>query len=152
WVMRGGDPDHPVLAYEYRPTRSGSIVSELLGDYHGKVISDAYSGYNVLNGMPEITRAACWAHARRNFINARDTGGPSKELEWILDEIGKLYRIEKDLRAVGPPKRRKVRRREALPILKQLFGRFDLLREQTPPTSLFGKAVRYAIDEQERLM
>lgn len=152
WTLRGGESEHPVIAYEYRPTRSGSVVAELLGGYSGAVISDAYSGYNVLDGMQKIKRAGCWAHARRNFINVREAAGTTPEVDWILAEIGKLYRIEKDLRGVGPPKRRKVRRQVALPILNELFHRFDLLREQTPPTSLLGKAVRYALDERDRLL
>ena len=52
-----------------------------------------------------ITLAGCWAHARRNFYEAREQA-PQRS-GWILRQIGHLYRIEDTLRRsqAGPKKR-----------------------------------------------
>jgi transposase len=53
-----------------------------------------------------ITLVGCWAHARRNFYEAREQA-PQRG-GWILRRIGRLYRIEENLRRgkVGPNTRR----------------------------------------------
>jgi len=66
WVYRGGDPDHPVLSYQYHPTRSGQVPLSFLDGYRGYIQTDGYSGYNALARSAGIERVGCWAHARRN--------------------------------------------------------------------------------------
>ncbi len=43
----------------------------MLGGYTGVVVSDGYSGYNILSNA---TRAGCWAHARRKWVEAMPNG------------------------------------------------------------------------------
>jgi len=41
---------------------------KFLGDYHGYVQTDGYAGYNFLDLNEAIIHLACWAHARRKFV------------------------------------------------------------------------------------
>ena len=34
WVMRGGDPEHPALLYQYHPSRGKEIPPLYLEEYH----------------------------------------------------------------------------------------------------------------------
>jgi len=68
WLYRGGAPDKPALVYQYAPSRSGQVAEDFIGDYQGYVQSDAFAGYNRLEGKPHIRLMGCWAHARRKFF------------------------------------------------------------------------------------
>jgi len=71
WVYRGGQPDRPVLLYQYHPTRSGKVALDFLDDYHGYIQSDDFAGYDHLDQKPDIVHLGCWAHARRKICQSR---------------------------------------------------------------------------------
>lgn len=79
--------------YQFEPTRSGSIATELLASYEGPVVSDGFSGYNRLKKNPKINLAHCWFHARRQFKDIE--GNYPKECKEILELMRKLFRVEK---------------------------------------------------------
>jgi transposase len=68
WVYRGGQPERPVLLYEYQRTRSGRMALDFLDDYQGYIQSDDFAGYDHLDQKPDIVHLGCWAHARRKFV------------------------------------------------------------------------------------
>ena len=51
-VFLGGSPGQPVVDYQYHPTRSGTIPSEVLRDYNGFIQTDGYEGYQELGSRP----------------------------------------------------------------------------------------------------
>ncbi len=57
---------HRICIAIYHPGRSGEFIKEDLGDYKGKITTDAYSGYNILG----LIRGLCNNHARRKFFYA----------------------------------------------------------------------------------
>jgi hypothetical protein len=65
-----GDQEHPVIVYDYTPTRERAGPDKFLGDFRGYLQADAYSGYDSFftpeRGMIEV---GCWMHGRRYFIN-----------------------------------------------------------------------------------
>ena len=97
WVFRRGDPDRPILIYQYHPTRAGDVANAFLRDFHGTVQTDGYSGYDFLDIREAIRHIGCWAHARRKFTDVtrslgknRKTGAADRALKYIR----KLYGIE----------------------------------------------------------
>jgi len=46
WALRLEDRDHPLLYYEYAPTRSGAVVERLLDGFQGYLQTDAYADYD----------------------------------------------------------------------------------------------------------
>lgn len=77
--------------YFFRPTRSGQVIKEVLGDYAGPVLTDGFSGYNALDEA-KVHKAYCWAHARRNFIEL-ESHDPS--VRPILDDIDELFGVDR---------------------------------------------------------
>ena len=67
-----------------------------------------------------IKLAGCWAHARRNFYEAREQA--PQRCGWILRQIAHLYRIEEDLRRshAGARKRAAVRSSQSRLICQRL--------------------------------
>ena len=60
--------------------------------------NDGYSGYEQIGG-PGLKRAACWAHARRYFVQAHEVAaeGDLTALR-IVEATGELYAVEKEAR------------------------------------------------------
>lgn len=161
WVFRGGDPDKPVLIYQYHPTRSGEVPRDFIKDYQGYIQTDGYKGYNGLDEDSGIIHLGCWAHARRKFhevIKARQPvkkGKPQKpgSAEKAMNFIGKLYQVESraDQAELSPDQRRELRQVEAVPVLEAFKKWLDKRGQQTPPQGLLGKAINYTLDQWDRL-
>ena len=58
--------------FEFRLGRDREGPKQFLGNFEGILQSDGYAAYNEVDG-PKIVYAACWAHARRKFIDAVKT-------------------------------------------------------------------------------
>jgi transposase len=161
WVFRGGDPDRPVLIYQYHPTRSGDVPKNLVNGYQGYIQTDGYKAYNFLDQKEGITHLACWAHARRKFhevIKARQPtkkGKPQKtgSAEKAMSFIGKLYQLESraDKAELSFDQRYELRQAEALPVLEAFKKWLDKRSQQTPPQGLLGKAINYTLNQWGRL-
>jgi transposase len=152
WVMRGGDPDHPLILYEYRISRSGDFLADRLSGYHGTIVTDGYGGYDYLASLSGIELAACWAHVRRYFFQAHELAKSAEGPLHVLAEIKKLYRIEESHAQSGPSRRRKARERESVPIIEALHEFLEKEEAQVVPSSRYGKAIRYARESWPRLL
>ena len=64
WLFRTGKEGPPIVLYDYRPTRSGTVPQEFLNGFEGYLHVDGYQGYQ---RIPGVTLVGCWAHARRGF-------------------------------------------------------------------------------------
>ena len=102
--------DHGYTIYDYRDSRSRDGPAEFLKDFRGYLQTDAYASYEsvVLESAGRIIPVGCWAHARRNFFDARLN--QPREAHYVLGLIGQLYDIEDEIRlsepgraASGPP-------------------------------------------------
>jgi transposase len=161
WIFRGGDPDKPVLVYQYHPTRSGDVVSEYLDGYKGYVQSDGFSGYDFLDHNQEIIHVGCWAHVRRKFVDVVKASGKRKSVkgrtgnaEIAIDYIRRLYAIEKNAKdqELGYEELYEERQKYAKPILDEFKGWLDEISPKTPPKGLLGKAISYALGQWDRLV
>ncbi len=69
WVYRtSGNPQRPVVLYDYQPTRTGECASNFLSGFSGMLHTDGYEAYHC-KLPPEITVVGCWAHMRRKFTD-----------------------------------------------------------------------------------
>ena len=74
-------------------TRAATVPKSVIGDSEGFLVCDRYSAYKKLaREHPLIILAFCWAHVRRDFINAcrGDTTLEKWSAAWV-DRIGRLY-------------------------------------------------------------
>jgi transposase len=157
WVYRGGDPQKPVLIYQYQPTRSGQVPFTFLNNYHGFVQTDGYSGYDLLGRQPGIRLVGCWAHVRRKFIEViKAKSNPKKKghAEEALDHIGRLYAVEKQAAAaeLSGEQLYRLRQDKAKPVLSDFNGWLIQMSSLTPPRGLLGKAVNYTLRNWKRLI
>ena len=151
WVFRGGVPNHPVLIYQYHPTRSGDVAKNFLEGYQGVVQTDGYVGYDFLKNRSDILHVGCWAHARRKFMDVKNAAAKGKKssADKVLHMIRQLYSLEKKAREEGltPEEIIKLRQKDAKPILAKIKTWLDNRKGQLPPKSLLGKAVNYCLNQ-----
>ena len=157
WIFRRGDPEKPVLIYQYHATRGGDVAKEFLRDFEGCVQTDGYSGYDFLDHDEKIRHIGCWAHARRKFMDVIKAQGKkckNGSADKALNYIRKLYRIEKEAREKGlsADELYQVRQQESKPILNEFKQWLDKTALQTPPKGLLGKAVAYTLNQWDRLV
>jgi hypothetical protein len=124
--------------------------------FAGILQCDGYSAYKALareNGAVQL--AACMAHMRRKFFEAKELGEAPLRVGWILHQIGLLYRLESELRKsrAGPAFREALRQSQSRPILERLhrlFVHLETRRSYRPKTAM-GKAVSYALNQWSML-
>lgn len=159
-----GDEDHPYTVFDYTPGRGREGPEAFLKNFTGTkeepryLQCDAFAGYNGLFAPPRHLReAACWAHARRKYDEARGSD-PVRAHEALL-RIQKLYAIEAELReetagmprAEGDALRHARRREEAMPLL-QAFGQWAKgACAAVLPKSPIGTALAYSLNQWEAL-
>ena len=154
WVQRGGPPDHPLVLYEYDPSRSQRVPERLLEGFSGYLQTDGYDGYNAVAAKTGIVHVGCWAHARRKFNEAVKTQGKARSgRAWRgLSLIQKLYRIEQLMKEATPEARHAYRQAQARPLLAELREWLDSSLPQVPPKSATGKALNYLHNEWPKLI
>ncbi len=154
WVQRGGPPDDRVILYDYDPSRSGAVPQRLLAGYSGYLQSDGYEGYNAVVAANGLTALGCMAHARRRFDEAVKAQGKNKRRgkAWHgLALIQKLYRVEKQARAMTPNERYRHRIEQAQPVLDEMRAWLEAALPQVPPKNATGKALHYLQSQWEKL-
>jgi transposase len=154
WVYRGGQPEHPVVDYQYHPSRSGEVPLKVLQGYRGFVQTDGYEGYEELGRQPGITHVGCWAHARRKFFEAKVISKQSGSAEEALAPIDKLFALERELRAedFAPQEFLRRRREQVEPVFQWLRSWLENRQPQVPPSTLLGKAIGYALAQWPKLV
>ena len=76
-----------------------------------------------------IIPVGCWAHARREFFDARLN--QPREAHYVLGLIAQLYDIEDEIRLSSPAERLAARQERSVPMLDRLEA---YLREQRDGT------------------
>lgn len=77
-----------IILYEYTRTRSGDHAKEFLAGFHGFHVSDAYDGYEKVEG---IARRICYSHLRRYYLEAIPLDSGKKEIPGSGGAVGRAY-------------------------------------------------------------
>jgi transposase len=118
-------------------------------DFTGTLQCDGYSAYvTYARHHPHpVTLAACWAHARRKFHDARSE--EPRITGWFLHQIQLLYQVEARLReqSAGPKLRAAVRAAHSRMIVTRIRRALERLRSGRLPKSLLGQAIAYTLGQ-----
>lgn len=150
WCVRDGLTGSLFFWYD-RGSRSKKTAKELLGGYRGTFQSDGYEAYDQFCGVNGVTGAACWAHARRKFVDALKEN--QKLATQAIVMIGKLYEVERkaDEAGLDHAQRKELRQKEAYPVI-QLMEKWCVDTYSTVlESSLTGKAIAYTYSLMDRL-
>ena len=153
WVYVGGGRDNPIsVVYDYTPSRSQTAPQKFLKGYRGYLQADAYSGYDILYEDGNIIEVACWAHARRKFMDIIKTAKNPGLADIAVHYIGQLYEVERKSKHLSSLQRKYYRRRYSKPILKRLHRWLKKAQQKTLPKSPIRLAINYVMNHWRALM
>ncbi|MBX7210271.1 MAG: IS66 family transposase [Verrucomicrobiaceae bacterium] len=138
------------VSFHWQISRSARCLDHIIpADFTGTVQCDGYNAYPSFANRSDgrITLAACWAHARRKFHEAKESA--PQHAGWLLLQIQHLYRIEAHLREkrAGPRQRQAVRSSQSRMIVSRIhkaLTRFKLSGQHLPQSAM-GKAIDYTL-------
>ena len=137
--------------FDYQPGRGREGPDNILEKYQGFLQTDGYSTYEKIGVRQGIIHLCCMAHARRYFIEARDSDAP--RADHALKMFQQLYAIEariKDLKLSDADKLR-LRINESVPILHTMKQWLTEEYIKVLPKSPLGKAIAYTLPRMDKL-
>ena len=153
YVTAVGAP-HPVCVIKYHPGRKGEFPEEDLKGWSGKLITDAFQGYN---GLLSATRCLCMAHARRYFFIAAQfscTRLRREKAKQIVALFTQLFANERVYKAEGlsPEKVLERRTKESAKIFERIdqLSREIMANSSCKSSQLF-RAANYFCNNKEGL-
>jgi transposase len=141
-----GDADHPVVIYDYTPTRGRDGPAQFLNGYTGYLQADAYCVYDAFfKPVRGLTEVGCMMHARRYFYKALDSD--QQRMGKALHLIARLYAVEDRAKGLAGEERLAVRKQLSAPVIAKLHQYLLEIHDEVLPKSPAGKAVRYALNQ-----
>jgi transposase len=145
WVYVG-DKNHRYSVFDYTRTREREGPEKFLGGFSGYLQADAYAGYDRLYASGKVIEVACWAHARRKFVESEssDSMRSLTAVAWIK----RLYQVEAEAREreLGEEKIRELRREKSKPLLDGLGEWLRVEQAEVLPKSPAGQAIAYTLN------
>ena len=139
--------ERQIRYFRYEQSRKGACAEKVLRGYKGVVISDGYSGYGILS---EATRAGCWAHARRKWVEAMPDGATKENALAAkgLEYCSQLFEVEQKLEKLSDRERLEQRRLLSRPIVEEYY---TWLQSIFKPAGKLKKAITYSLNQREYL-
>jgi transposase len=148
WVYVG-DEENPYNVFDFTLNRGREGPKQFLKDYTQVLLADGYGGYNGVVAGNAITRAGCWSHARRKFVDAEKAAPEiAREAVALLNQLFCVERTAKDLPAADRLERRQ---KQSVPVLVELRRRLLVWKEQLLPKHPLAEAVNYTLGQWEPL-
>jgi transposase len=140
--------DIKAVVFDFAETRAGENAREFLrigrdDAWQGTLVCDDYAGYKAMFHQG-VTEAGCLAHARRKFHELWDPH-KSPVAEQALKFFGLLYDIEREVQALDPDERRRLRQARAKPILQDFHVWLLSQRARVPDGSATARAIDYSL-------
>ena len=140
---------HQVRIFEYQPDRSGKRPESFLRGFTGCLVTDGYTGYNL---VANVTHCGCWAHARRKWREAMPEGATVKTSKAAIgfQYCNKLFAEEHKCAPYQPKYRHEHRQNRELPILEEYYAWLKTVHPEKG--SKLEEAVRYSLNQKQHLM
>ena len=158
WCVVG---DGGLVAFEFTETWKADEVAPWIDAVDGYIQCDAYGGYSAMRPGPDNTRMplvpperrlGCWMHARRPFHAAFKAG--EKPAAIGLKYVKDIYAVEREAQDAGmtAAERLALRQQKSLPVARAFFSWIKDRAVMERPGSYLGKAIHYALGQEEFLM
>ena len=149
WVYTSGEhSETPVRIFEYQPDRSGKRPESFLKGFKGCLVTDGYSGYNLVQN---VTHCGCWAHARRKWREAMPDGATEKTSKAAVGYkyCNKLFALDGKYGYPLPKGKYEYRQNVVRPLLEEYFAWLNTVHPEKG--SKLEDAVRYSLNQKESL-
>lgn len=141
--------NYDIVVFTYTPDKKADTVRSLFPEFEGVVLIDGASDFNLLERSDGVTRAGCWAHARRKLYEALPYDAILATRG--LAAIRELFVAERVVMAAPITERLALREELCRPILAGIRKWVDdELPRAIPRTPMHG-ALQYLDNQWERL-
>ena len=148
WVYIG-DEQNPYDVYHFTLSRSRDGPKEFLKGFTGTLVADAYGGYDGVVVDNHLTRAGCWAHTRRYFVDAQQSSPAIAQEAATL--IAELFAIEATIKGAEAATRTRAREEQTRPQLAKIEQKLRQWQRELLPKHEMAKAVNYALNQWPEL-
>jgi len=151
YLWQFGRPGGEVV-FEFALGRGRDVAAGFLGQWDGKLQTDAYIGYDNVGG-PKLIHYGCWSHARRRFVDAvkvHQDDGDAVKMVLRMDALFTVERGADDLGLAGAEKLA-YRLEHGESWLNEIHEAGLLLAPRVLPKSKIGEAVTYLLNQWEKL-
>jgi len=148
-----GDATRPYVLYDFQINGTRAGPEAFLKDYHGYLQCDAHSVYDQIfapvdAARPSPIEVGCWAHARRKFFDSREENAKAFD---VLNMIGDLYKLERELKKMNAGERYAMRQLHAVPVLNDIFAWCREHQGKFLPKESLSGAIQYALNHEAAL-
>lgn len=166
-----GPPGKRIILYDYLPSRTTEGLKALLigadGPYRGKLLTDGLARYDDIARALGLEHFGCLQHCRAYYYKARKVSQlpSSRSLAnaAIEEHIGKVYRVERQIKALREEHERRgeplplstvlaLRQEKSTPLMERFKVWADELLVATPPKSALGQALSYTVNQWPKLI
>jgi transposase len=139
--------------FDFRMGRGREGPARFLDKFVGILQTDGYVAYDRGVGDPKMVHAACWSHARRQFVDAIKLNKQDAASINIVELMDKLFAIDAQARdeKMDHVARHDLRQQEAPPLLEKIREQILEMRRNVLPKSAAGKACSYTLTLWKRL-
>lgn len=151
YLWQFGRPGGEVV-FEFALGRGRDVAARFLGQWEGKLQSDAYVGYEKVGGA-KLIHYGCFAHARRYFVDAVKVNKDDGEAAKMVIRMDALFTVERGAVELGLTGVEKLdfRRKHGQSWLDEMHEAALWLAPRTLPRSKLGEGLHYLLKQWERL-
>ncbi len=139
----GAFEDLKAVIYDFCESRAGEHARAFLEGWQGSLVCDDYAGYKA-GFVAGITEAGCMAHSRRKFFDLH-VAAKSQIAAQACAYISQLYDVEREVKALKPDERLKVRQARSKPLADKFHAWMLLQRRQVTDGTATAKALDYSL-------
>ena len=155
-----GPPNTPaVRLFAYAPSRSGATARALYAGVSSgaALMTDGYDPYDGVARHYGLVHLACWAHARRRFVEAlavlpKEQRTSTQPAAQFIAAIAELYAVEARSRDLPSVERQSLRDLHSRPLLARIAVLAQTHQHAVLPASLLGKAIHYLLGQWPKLI
>lgn len=151
YLWQFGRPGGEVV-FEFVLGRGRDVAARFLGQWEGKLQTDAYVGYEKVGGS-KLIQYGCFAHARRYFVDAVKVNKEDGEAAKIVIRMDALFTVERGAAELGltGAEKQEFRRKHGQSWLDEMHEVALWLVPRTLPRSKMGEGLLYLLKQWERL-
>ena len=142
--------NHEIVLFHYSTTRSGKVISEIIGDdYGGTIICDGYGGYSN-NLYPKLSFGTCLVHIRREFAELAKIASEfgTTKAKQVLKLMSGVFHTENNLKYDSAAEKLELRNRLVKPKLDKVY---DFISKIHNPMGKLKRAIDNAFRLKDRL-
>ena len=140
------------LVFEFALGRGRDVPLRFLGQWEGKLQTDAYISYDKTGG-PKLIHYGCWSHARRYYVDAVKVHKDDADAVKMVLRMDALFTVERETKRLGlvGEDRLAHRKEYGQKWIDEIHETGLLLAPRVLPKSKLGEAVTYLLNQWDRL-